>query len=231
MFKIDAKCKPMFTSIVKKASSLAFDCQKWVVDNLKGFKFEDMVKFMCLIDGMMFPGGAQRCKAFSGLFCLFPFIYKGKTYNKCTTDDSAMPRAWCATKVDENRNMVAGNWNTCVDPSCGIGNGMFPGNGTTGGNGMGGKNLNDLKNPEDGGHVEIYGSDRLKMPQCFEFVQASIGNSPEDGVTKTDKEIMNICEALQLLVLNKKLYKVEMHFNRNNYVKMETRILVDCDEC
>jgi len=73
------------------------------------------------------------------------------------------------------------------------------------------------------------------MPGCFEFVQSGIGKdtkgNAKDGVVKTDKEIMAICEALEILALHKNLYKVEMHFNRNHYDQMETKILVDCDEC
>jgi len=95
----------------------------------------------------------------------------------------------------------------------------------------GGVNLNDLKNPDKGTQTEIYGSKRLSMPGCFEFVKDSIGKDDKQGVAKKDKEIMGICEALEHLALHKNLYRVEMHFNRNHYDKMETRILVDCDEC
>ena len=31
-----------------------------------------------------------------GVKCVFPFVYKGKTYNKCTKVDDATP--WCATE-------------------------------------------------------------------------------------------------------------------------------------
>jgi len=33
--------------------------------------------------------------------CVFPFIYKGKTYNGCTQDSDPDGKQWCATKVDE----------------------------------------------------------------------------------------------------------------------------------
>ena len=36
--------------------------------------------------------------------CLFPFKYKGKTYNQCTKEGSKRP--WCATKVDDNENVI-----------------------------------------------------------------------------------------------------------------------------
>jgi len=33
--------------------------------------------------------------------CIFPFIYKGLTYTKCTNIDESKG-AWCATKLDAN---------------------------------------------------------------------------------------------------------------------------------
>ena len=52
-----------------------------------------------------------------------------------------------------------------------------------------------------------------------------------DQITKSDEEVMELCELLHRLSLVRQLYRVELHFNRNNYVKMETKILIDCDEC
>merc|ERR1712013_54851 len=34
--------------------------------------------------------------------CVFPFIFKGKTYNECTRDSDPEGKRWCATKVDED---------------------------------------------------------------------------------------------------------------------------------
>ena len=47
--------------------------------------------------------------------CIFPFTYKGKTYNQCTTDHaiSKGPRAWCATKVDPQGNVIDANRADC----------------------------------------------------------------------------------------------------------------------
>ena len=45
--------------------------------------------------------------------CVFPFRYKGKKYLTCTTFDSANGKAWCATKVDSNRNVITGKWGDC----------------------------------------------------------------------------------------------------------------------
>ena len=40
------------------------------------------------------PGGQSKQ-------CIFPFVYKGKTYTECTTVESANKKAWCATKVEK----------------------------------------------------------------------------------------------------------------------------------
>ena len=47
--------------------------------------------------------------------CVFPFIYKGVTYNTCTYVDHPEQMEWCSTKVDENGNHVTGgeNWGVC----------------------------------------------------------------------------------------------------------------------
>ena len=77
------------------------------------------------------------------------------------------------------------------------------------------------------------GTDRLTAPGCFELVWNSIGKmgAASDQITKSDEEVMELCELLHRLSLVRQLYRVELHFNRNNYVKMETKILIDCDEC
>lgn len=53
--------------------------------------------------------------------CAFPFIYKNKTYNKCTvfTDDSCL--RWCATLVDANNVYIenSGLWAYC-DNTCSV---------------------------------------------------------------------------------------------------------------
>ena len=49
--------------------------------------------------------------------CVFPFKFRGLTYNNCTTADNAPEdkNAWCSTKVDEFGNHVGeqGNWGIC----------------------------------------------------------------------------------------------------------------------
>ena len=53
--------------------------------------------------------------------CVFPFIFKGITYNWCTKDgnESGDTEAWCATKVDGSGEYERGttNWGFC-EPKC-----------------------------------------------------------------------------------------------------------------
>ena len=43
------------------------------------------------------------CKTVGGQFsnrpCVFPFTFKGKSYNNCTTVDSISGKAWCAVDI------------------------------------------------------------------------------------------------------------------------------------
>merc|ERR1719424_2384179 len=47
----------------------------------------------------------------SGDQCVFPFQYKDKTYNSCTTEDKNIK--WCYTQVDSDGNGVYGKWGEC----------------------------------------------------------------------------------------------------------------------
>jgi len=49
----------------------------------------------------------------AGAACIFPFMYKGETYNSCTTVDSDAP--WCATEVDVYGNYIeqTSKWGYC----------------------------------------------------------------------------------------------------------------------
>ena len=56
-----------------------------------------------------------ECKTVSGNDCVFPFKFKGKTYNKCTKAESVNGMPWCATKVDRSGKVVNGKWDDCQD--------------------------------------------------------------------------------------------------------------------
>lgn len=45
-----------------------------------------------------------------GELCVFPFKYKGKSYDKCITEEKNRP--WCATAVDYQGD---GKWGFCVN--------------------------------------------------------------------------------------------------------------------
>ena len=55
--------------------------------------------------------------------CIFPFKFNGKTYNKCTKDESENGQPWCAFKVNRRGEVVKGKWADC-DPGC-PGSGKF----------------------------------------------------------------------------------------------------------
>ena len=48
--------------------------------------------------------------------CVFPFIYKGQKYHTCTTVHAN--RAWCATRVDHEGQVVSGHWGDCHPRDC-----------------------------------------------------------------------------------------------------------------
>ena len=55
-----------------------------------------------------------------GQHCIFPFKYKGIEYSECTDVDSekhGKSYFWCATKVNEDKEIVEGgrNWGECND--------------------------------------------------------------------------------------------------------------------
>jgi hypothetical protein len=55
-----------------------------------------------------------------GTPCVLPFIYGNVQYTGCTVASigEATPKAWCATKVNNNGHAIAGHWTTC--PYCNV---------------------------------------------------------------------------------------------------------------
>merc|ERR1719422_1858123 len=51
------------------------------------------------------------CTTRSGDVCVFPFIYEGVRYDRCSYARSEA--AWCATEVDRVGEVVAGRWGDC----------------------------------------------------------------------------------------------------------------------
>ena len=53
--------------------------------------------------------------------CVFPFTYEGKTYNKCTKENSENGKSWCAFKVNRAGVVVNGKWADCNEGCPGLG--------------------------------------------------------------------------------------------------------------
>ena len=51
------------------------------------------------------------CFSIMGPKCTFPFVYKGVSYNRCTTDGFFYP--WCATSTDPNFASGMVTWGKC----------------------------------------------------------------------------------------------------------------------
>ena len=56
---------------------------------------------------------ASTCKTLTNKACIFPFIYKNKTYTSCTDVDSVNGAVWCATKVHSNGVVINNRWEDC----------------------------------------------------------------------------------------------------------------------
>ena len=45
--------------------------------------------------------------------CVFPFVYKGVLYQRCTSDHSKNLEQWCAAAVTTEGEVVKGEWGDC----------------------------------------------------------------------------------------------------------------------
>ena len=59
----------------------------------------------------------SACVTSNGDKCVFPFIYKGKKYEKCTLDDGG-DREWCSTQTDSSGNHISGKFGRCIMEVC-----------------------------------------------------------------------------------------------------------------
>jgi len=48
--------------------------------------------------------------------CMFPFTWQGVSYKRCTSEGWEFP--WCATGVDDNREIVGNRWGKCNMKTC-----------------------------------------------------------------------------------------------------------------
>jgi len=56
-----------------------------------------------------------ECQTVQKKDCVFPFTYKGVSYNKCTDVGSDNGATWCATEVDADGEVVKNTWQDCQD--------------------------------------------------------------------------------------------------------------------
>ena len=64
---------------------------------------------------LQYPFLEEVCQTKGGHTCIFPFKYKGQTYNACTTAGNKphhYDKSWCAYKVDTNGKKK--KWDFCV---------------------------------------------------------------------------------------------------------------------
>ena len=73
------------------------------------------------IDGQSPEPGPSICRTIggpqTGRRCIFPFTFRGQTFNRCTTDFDPDGRRWCSVEVDLNGNHINGQWGYCA-PTC-----------------------------------------------------------------------------------------------------------------
>ena len=52
--------------------------------------------------------------------CMFPFIYRGKTYTSCTAVNTKGGRPWCSTRLDSRGRYMRDRWGYCNDGCLGV---------------------------------------------------------------------------------------------------------------
>merc|ERR1712002_370407 len=52
------------------------------------------------------------CKAASGAYCKFPFVWEGAKYTHCIYYGND-GHTWCATEADSNGQIIDGKWENC----------------------------------------------------------------------------------------------------------------------
>jgi len=86
-------------------------------------------KLQMSIDQLVLLGvnlDAGECNTVLGQRCIFPFTYKGKTYDSCTDAGTSLHRYWCATSVDPDGSFIENEWGTCSARCHVVGNYIMP---------------------------------------------------------------------------------------------------------
>ena len=75
------------------------------------FRINSLLSFLLILITEIIP---NHCRTVSGKDCIFPFIFKGNTYNACTmVNFASIP--WCSTAVDSSTGIhIAGKWGNCM---------------------------------------------------------------------------------------------------------------------
>ena len=77
--------------------------------------YSDICQIILLI--YLCNSGCNSCEIKAEAPCVFPFIYKNKTYNSCTKEGSKSDEFWCATYVDDTGHCPENDyyWAKCED--------------------------------------------------------------------------------------------------------------------
>jgi len=86
-------------------------------------------KLQMTMNRLVLPGlnlDSGRCNTVLGQRCVFPFKYKGKTYDSCTDVGTSVHMYWCATKVGLDDSYIDGEWGACTASCHVVGNYIIP---------------------------------------------------------------------------------------------------------